>query len=163
MKSRLATLLLASALAAGLLIPAMSTEALATTHAATAPAAAPCSGFGCDGQDPNADGCANGAQVVYSAVTSYGTLQLRWSPTCKTNWGRLITSRNVGPVRVRVIREAPFAICGDQPGNGCGDYWYNSPITIYSNQLYGCNYKIYAEADIYNSNYVFTTPDAGGC
>ena len=162
MKSRLATLLFASALAAGLLIPAMSSEALATTHAATAPAA-PCSGFGCDGYDPNADGCATGATVPTSVTNSYGTLQLRWSPTCKTNWGRLITSRNVGPVLVRVIREAPFKVCGDQPGNGCNDYWYNSPSTIYSNQLYGCNYTTYAEAFIYNSNYIFTTPAVGGC
>jgi hypothetical protein len=165
MKSRLTTLLFASALAAGLLIPTMmSSEASATARAATA-TAAPTLNLPYDGTDPSSTGCANTAQVVQSNVSSYGTLQLRWSTACKTNWGRFVANSNIGIVAVYVYREADSKFCGDQAGTGCNGAWYNTPATIYSNQLYGCNYRTYAEVEIYNNGhpvYEFT-PDAGGC
>ena len=96
MKSRLATLLFASALAAGLLIPAMSSQALATTHATARPRGIVL-GLWMRWHRSEHNGCATGATVPESVTNSYGTLQLRWSPTCKTNWGRFTTSRRYRP------------------------------------------------------------------
>jgi len=142
----------------------MSSEAAATTHAVTA-TAAPSLNLPYDGTDPSTTGCANGAQVATHITKSYGTLELRWSPTCKTNWGRFVGTSNIGIVAVWVIREADGKTCGDQAGTGCNGAWYNTPNTIYSNQLYGCNYRTYAQLEIYNNgNQIYVdTPDAGGC
>jgi len=58
--------------------------------AAQPASAASCYGDYCSGQDPNASGCAQGAYTVTSVVwPGSGVLEVRWSPTCKTNWTRL--------------------------------------------------------------------------
>ena len=63
--------------------------------AAPAQAAVTCSGFNCDGKDPQATHCADGATtsrttyVRNSAGTAIAKVELRWSPTCKTNWSRV--------------------------------------------------------------------------
>ena len=51
-----------------------------------------CSGDGCDGQNPATTGCSAGAYTVQTAVFSNSFVELRYSPTCGTNWGR-VTSR----------------------------------------------------------------------
>jgi hypothetical protein len=66
--------------------------------------AAACSGTSCNGQDPGAAGCTSGAYTVYSASKQFYSsanfwatvrVELRWSPTCKTNWAKAtITSSN---------------------------------------------------------------------
>ena len=50
-----------------------------------------CSGNGCNNLDPEQTGCVAGAYTVQTAVLSTAILQLRYSPTCKTNWGRVIS------------------------------------------------------------------------
>jgi hypothetical protein len=65
--------------------------------APSAQAAVTCSGFGCDGKDPMVTHCNEGAKTILSAtryvVNSKGVqlarVELRYSPTCKTNWGRV--------------------------------------------------------------------------
>jgi hypothetical protein len=47
-----------------------------------------CYGDYCSGMDPKATGCAADAQTVAWVDLSDGRLDLRWSPTCKTNWAR---------------------------------------------------------------------------
>lgn len=49
-----------------------------------------CSGDGCSGVDPQSSGCAADAYTatVYNAAEY--SLQTRYSPTCKTNWARLV-------------------------------------------------------------------------
>lgn len=49
-----------------------------------------CWGDYCSGQDPEATGCAADAETVAVLVDDKGggRLDLRWSPTCKTNWAR---------------------------------------------------------------------------
>ncbi len=63
-----------------------------------------CSGDGCNGLDPIATGCANDAITVKTTggTTSFrtGTIELRYSPTCGTNWGRVVSS--VGSVQLTV-------------------------------------------------------------
>jgi hypothetical protein len=58
-------------------------------------AAASCSGGGCNGLDPYATGCAQGAYEVTSAGrflqnpyggTNGSVVHLFWSPSCQTNW-----------------------------------------------------------------------------
>ncbi len=67
--------------------------------APTAQAAVTCYGDYCSGKDPMSTRCSDGAYTVaYTQVyfkraltnaTPYaGLLELRWSPTCKTNWAR---------------------------------------------------------------------------
>ena len=59
-----------------------------------------CWGDWCSGTDPQATGCAADAYTVASAFHS-GTgflVELRWSPTCKTNWAR-VNTRNPGWVK----------------------------------------------------------------
>ena len=52
-----------------------------------------CSGFGCNGLDPVSTGCDLDAYTVSltGGTVSFrtGTIQLRYSPTCGTNWGRV--------------------------------------------------------------------------
>jgi hypothetical protein len=70
--------------------------------AATTPSGLPtgsavdCTGTGCNGKDPEDTGCSQDAATVASQTVTFspGTqatsilMELRWSPTCKTNWAR---------------------------------------------------------------------------
>ena len=51
-----------------------------------------CSGNGCNGLNPVTTGCSADAYTVQTAVFSNSFVELRYSPTCGTNWGR-VTSR----------------------------------------------------------------------
>lgn len=121
--------------------------ALAAVPAAQASAqpAAPqvtCSGYGCDHQDPAATGCSAGSYTVTSAPitigsTVYGTVELRWSPTCQTNWSRVtVASGGSNPNAwwryADVYRQSPYAY---------DLFSYNgSGSPVYGNMLYapGC-------------------------
>lgn len=59
-----------------------------------------CSGNGCNGQNPATTGCAADARTVQTATFSNSFVQLRYSPTCGTNWGRVIS--RVGAVHLVV-------------------------------------------------------------
>ena len=132
MKHRLARLCAAGAviLASAVSLPTLSA---ASAHAAT------CSGYGCDYQDPIATGCSSGAYTVASAPITYqgityGTVELRWSPTCQTNWARTTVNNSyLGLTRyANVYRESPFAQA---------DWHYTGPGNpVYGNMLYapGC-------------------------
>ncbi|MFI6762831.1 DUF2690 domain-containing protein [Micromonospora sp. NPDC050417] len=79
-----------SALALGLLFAVAGVDAV--TNSAQA---ATCWGDYCSGQDPQAAGCGTDAYTVASAripgtFSSY--VELRWSPSCKTNWARVPAS-----------------------------------------------------------------------
>lgn len=70
-----------------------------------------CSQAGCNGQDPVQMGCAADAYTVDAASASvpvYGggvggsvtaTVELRWSPSCQTNWAKMTTSGGVTDLR----------------------------------------------------------------
>jgi len=49
-----------------------------------------CWGDYCSGRDPMQTGCGNDAYTVAAHNEQYASLQIRWSPTCKTNWARLV-------------------------------------------------------------------------
>ncbi|WBB77252.1 DUF2690 domain-containing protein [Micromonospora sp. WMMD882] len=48
-----------------------------------------CYGDWCSGQDPEAMGCSAGAYTVASAWAGSYLVELRWSPSCQTNWARI--------------------------------------------------------------------------
>ncbi|WP_176741274.1 DUF2690 domain-containing protein [Streptomyces sp. LUP30] len=79
-RSRLVTLGLAAALSTGV-----------TSLAAPSASAATCSGSGCTYQDPQASGCSADAVTVahYQLPAVQQQLELRWSPSCHTNWARM--------------------------------------------------------------------------
>ena len=70
---------------------AMVAAAAGTTvvTASDAGAGVGCYGDYCSGRDPSATGCGADARSVASKRTGQGILEVRWSPTCKTNWARL--------------------------------------------------------------------------
>jgi len=117
-------------------IATISTLAIAPASAAT------CSGYGCDSQDPVATGCSSGSYTVKSAPVAYngvqyGTVELRWSPTCQTNWSRLtISAGGSNPQhydrQVWVARQNPDAQMGFD--------WTSDGSPIYGDMLYapGC-------------------------
>jgi len=62
-----------------------------------------CHGYLCDGKWPDLTGCNIGAYTVVSAVSQDGqdTVDLRYSPTCGTNWARAwIRSGRTNAVRI---------------------------------------------------------------
>jgi len=103
---------------------------------------ATCSGYGCDYQDPAATGCSAGSNNTASAAVTaggvtYGTVELRWSPTCQTNWSRLtINAGGSNPNGywrgVDVYRQSPAA-------SAFFDY-YGAGSPVFGNMLYspGC-------------------------
>ena len=50
-----------------------------------------CSGNGCNGLNPATTGCSADAYTVQTAVFNNSFVELRYSPTCGTNWGRVIS------------------------------------------------------------------------
>jgi hypothetical protein len=136
---------LSTAVSILLTAPILPAITAAPAHAAT------CSGYGCDQQDPVNNGCNNGAYTVTSAPivyngTSYGTVDLRWSPTCQTNWARVTVNSNLtNKTRwADVLRQSPYATA----------LWYTSAPgnPVYGNMLYapGCA-EAEAEIDLSNS------------
>ena len=82
------------------LLSTLSVLALCTTGSASASISPPrVAGAGTmrayfnlpyDGTDPIATGCGNTATTPRYTQTPFGTLYLRWSTACKTNWGRFV-------------------------------------------------------------------------
>jgi hypothetical protein len=101
---RFLIILFSAALLAALFATFMT---VARTYASTTQQQRPhvtCSGNGCDGLDPEATGCARDAYTVRvsGGTVSFrtGTIELRYSPTCGTNWGRVLS--NIGSARLTV-------------------------------------------------------------
>jgi hypothetical protein len=70
---------------------ALAVPALAATTAGAAQASARvgCFGNGCNGLDPNVEGCGADAITVDHASTGGVTIELRWSAACGANWARI--------------------------------------------------------------------------
>lgn len=98
---------------------AAGTGPVSAPTAAVTPAApavgVTCTGTGCDRKDPIETGCAKDARTVASAPIrdeiwnrDIGTVELRWSPTCQTNWSRATVnfySENLANWAVGVVRQ----------------------------------------------------------
>lgn len=65
-----------------------------------------CSRNGCTGLDPIATGCSASAQTVltspiWDGPTQVGTINLRFSSVCNTNWAQILVSSVLGSTDVR--------------------------------------------------------------
>ncbi|MEV0005156.1 DUF2690 domain-containing protein [Micromonospora sp. NPDC050980] len=124
-------------------VTAAAAAALVTASllVASPASAATCSGYGCDGTDPINTGCSADARNItpYPARIMQGAnelavVELRWSDSCKTNWGRI--SNRVSPqntARVRVYRSNPYANTSWYGGTGrqyYGDQLYGDGMTV---------------------------------
>lgn len=85
-------------------------------------ASASCYGDWCSGKDPSSTGCANDGRTVASndlyeqrgafngdVYWAYvGKIELRWSPSCKTNWARLTTTDSSGMNTLKVVQDTGY-------------------------------------------------------
>jgi hypothetical protein len=96
----------------------------------SAASAATCSGHGCDNKDPNATGCASGANslgsrnVVDTGII-IGVVEARYSPACGTRWVR--TTSFFG---VKYLQAVMSPVAG---GTVAADGYYSS---VWTNMLY---------------------------
>jgi hypothetical protein len=149
-----------------------SATGLTTLTAAPAEAAPEsgisCYGDYCSGQYANATGCDKDATTLASAevtVTDYrmgasvssdpgisvtpvegnkvGVIELRYSPTCKTKWARLETTRDSGINNVAVTQDTGYA-----QARHIGGFHTGSPAAIsFSPMIYSPGNAAYAHAD----------------
>jgi Protein of unknown function (DUF2690) len=94
--------------------------------------AAGCSGMSCDGQDPVQTGCVNDAYTVasdyiYESGVVIGRVDLRYSPTCGTNWTRTISY--IGPETIDAV------ITRDDIGEHFDEYLDNV-TNVYTDMIY---------------------------
>ncbi|QVQ51790.1 DUF2690 domain-containing protein [Spiractinospora alimapuensis] len=101
-------------------------------------AAAPaCQGTNCDGLDPVQAGCdVNVSNADSQTVPGVGTVELRWSPECSTNWVRVrdFTGASSSLEICAADRDRHRTICWDAPNPGAtgtrgGDMVYSAADT----------------------------------
>jgi hypothetical protein len=112
MRSLLASLLIA--------VPIFGTT---TVVAAPSAQAVTCYGDYCSGQDPEGSGCSADATTTAHARIP-GTLvnvELRWSPTCKTNWAR--TTWDADPASALRAVQCPTGYTQGYSGTNGSFYW----------------------------------------
>lgn len=68
-----------------------------------------CSGTGCNGKDPATTGCSDSAYTVQSTPiikngAQIGTVDMRYSPKCGTNWTRTDSSVGSGNLQASIVR-----------------------------------------------------------
>lgn len=90
--------------------------------------AASCSGRGCNGMDPSVTGCSAGSTIADTdRMFTSGTAELRWSPTCKTNWVR-VSNYAGGDSALRITvwtgGERVGFVAPGTPGNHWGNMVY---------------------------------------
>jgi hypothetical protein len=107
--------------------------------------AAGCRGSGCNGKDPATTGCNSSATNAATAKIKdasgkvIGTVDLRWSTECKTNWGKLTAEPGVKtPSGVEVwLQDSVGRRIPDTVNSG------NGP-SIYGNMFYAPNLPLRA-------------------
>ncbi len=131
--------------------------ALMLAGASQASAAAGCYGNYCSGADPVATGCSadaitvahvpaqmntlapswNNGLALQTTSVYMGTIELRWSARCQTNWARLNLNDGAGGVeKICATQDSGYQQCrqiaGNYYGTGAGNFY--SPM-IYSPTL----------------------------
>lgn len=137
--------LVTAGVVAGLFLAALAATSLSPTPANASTAEVSCYGDFCSGSDPALSGCDTDAVTVAALQDDKGSgrLELRWSPTCQTNWARwqqyptgwclncspldLLAVQDTGYTQHLVFSESD----GGTPAQGGGTYW--TPM-IYSPQ-----------------------------
>jgi hypothetical protein len=107
-------------------------------------AVAACTGSGCNGQDPNVNGCSSGAYDLDDTTYSYIRVELRYSPTCKAVWTRLTSLQTC-----TVYPQYRLPIAQTRVYSSSSSPW-DSPIARWSGAPSGCG-----------NGYVWWSPMAG--
>lgn len=122
--------------------------------AQSAQAAVGCYGDYCSGKDPNATGCGADAKTVASTTVDFrtwwgayvdvGTLEVRWSAKCKTNWARLSMFRGAEEYKgIELRQDSGYSVHyysgGKVPGTSAGVYW--TPM------IYSPTRRVFAQID----------------
>lgn len=109
--------------------------------------AASCSGYGCDGKDPYATGCAGAGasyrvidmRYVYNEYRSIvGYVQLWWSDTCKTNWARAVRTVSYGTTyytHAHIFRDNNWNRVIDNTDTRY-DTWVRGATAVYTRMVY---------------------------
>ncbi|MFF0477759.1 DUF2690 domain-containing protein [Streptomyces sp. NPDC004284] len=105
-----------------------------------------------DNQDPNSSGCASTAitaksSPIYVGSTQVGTIELRYSTSCRTVWGRV---RSTGP-----YGHATVTRTSDWEWNYCDNLSWNSSLgqySCYTAMLNDTNVESYATGHASASN-----------
>ncbi len=146
---------------AALAMAICSAALLVSAHSAQA---ATCSGYGCDGKDPAATGCSSGAETVKSKYIEVyvaskeseervGRLDLRYSPSCRTNWAR-VTFLQEGETFIETFIEREGESSSRQ-------YYGEKGSEVYGNMVYAPTpIKACASGSVYISGIGF--PSAEG-
>ncbi|MEV4254097.1 DUF2690 domain-containing protein [Spirillospora sp. NPDC049652] len=95
----------------GLGLAAVATAASGMLAVTPSAQAATCSGNGCNGTDPVSTGCSNNSTAPLQGNGLGGHLELRWGPTCSTNWARF-TPGNGDVYEIWVTRRSDGAWAG---------------------------------------------------
>jgi hypothetical protein len=88
-----------------------------------------CYGDYCSGQDPKTTGCAADAVTLAWKDLSGARLDLRWSPTCKTEWARWqqypLGIKSDMPMQLGAVQDTGYtqSITYDVNGPGVGTTW----------------------------------------
>lgn len=131
-----------SAIAAVLLI---SIPGAAVVAAPTAAADVTCYGDYCSGRNPNETRCAQDAKTIAAKHLNGSLLEVRYSPTCKTNWARYeqypVGKRVIGtaPVVLRAVQDTGYEQRHDFGVGGADAGTYVTPM------IYSPVHKVYAE------------------
>lgn len=74
-----------------------------------------CYGDYCSGQSPVSTGCSVGAVTIASVDLGWAALDLRWSPTCQTNWARIYVypTKTLGPGFIVAQQSTGYAQYGN--------------------------------------------------
>ena len=114
---------------------------VAATEAGTAQAsvhpAVSCYGDYCSGLDPQTSGCSADAYTLASSFDSNtgALVELRWSPTCKTEWARANTT---SPGWIKAVQSTGYTQWGTLTQAGSSNSW--------SRQIYSPSKCVYAQA-----------------
>ena len=118
--------------------------ALATASPASA---VTCYGDYCSGKQPDQTGCAAGAVTVDAVDFRGGRLELRWSPTCKTNWARLQVYPGGFAYTLSAVQDTGYTQSVQWPaGAGQGTYWtpmIYSPVRLVQARATGTCFGIF--------------------
>lgn len=126
----------------------MLTGGLAAFEVSSAPAASAdvgCYGDYCSGQNPDATKCAADAKTIAVDNIEGAMLEVRYSPTCQTNWARY----QQYPLGLKIIGTAPLTLRAVQDTGYTQEYSFGingaDPGTYVTPMIYSPVHKVYAE------------------
>lgn len=120
-----------------LLVGSLAIAGSTMIGATAAHASVSCYGDYCSGLDPETSGCSAGATTLWSAFDSWtgAQVELRWSPTCKTEWAR---ANSTAPGWIKAVQSTGYTQWGTLTTTGSPYSW--------SRQIYSPNKCVTASA-----------------